>query len=429
MHATALNALDPAPDTAVETFPASATAVDDRFQSDLTTPEAPRPAPPVAVLVGASLSPRADFARWLNTVSRQADAAIELSRLSAQRGDGRLRCAAARFLAACLDDAAADGTTRLFALAAVGLLDALEARPTLEGVARAWRGRLVRSSGLPEPEEHFALAVLEHLGAPRGTFDPGAVYAEYAAIAADDAGLARACQRYRGALDQVLGEDTPRRAVHRRAQPRTQPAVDIPWAFDDAPGWCPAPVDQITAARAAEAAVWSQARCAAHRKSDEARAWSVVRRQAHERAEPARALPILATSPLTPPALTRRAPARLSVVALISALLAACCATVALGLGPAWWVPAMAWIVAAAAAVSDRGPGGWVATGGNLAAGATLAAISLAGLPDWMPIPLPILALAAAACCVAILTTGPARGWFAARDAHGLPRLDAGLSF
>ncbi|MCB9536658.1 MAG: hypothetical protein H6704_10430 [Myxococcales bacterium] len=285
---------DAAPTAVDAAYPAPPTTPDGPFPAGPTVPEA-RPFAPVEVHVGAGSLPRRDLPAWLERVARSPDPPAMLRRLDGLKADAAVRRAAARHLAAVVDDAERTTTTVLFALAAVGRLGADEARPTLETLCRRARARLRRADALPEPEEHLALAVLQHLAAPGGPFEAADVFAAYTDLPTDD--VARACRRYRGALDAALGDDRPARSVHRRQRRREAPVAEIPWAFDDTPGWSPAPVAPTPAGQAAERTLWSQARRIAHRRAEdageaEARLWSQVRRAARRRAE----------QPIPPPA-------------------------------------------------------------------------------------------------------------------------------
>ncbi len=414
-------------------FDAGPTVVDAPFPSGPTVPEAPRFAR-VEVCVGAAPGPRRDLPGWLEGVARADDPPAALRRLDALTADVRVRAAAARHLAAVIDDAERTTTTALFALAAVGRLGADEARPTLERLCRRAWDRLQRVDALPEPEEHLALAVLQHLDAPAGAFEAADAYAAYAALPTDDP--ARACRRYRGALAAVLGVDRPARSVHRRERRRRPPVAEIPWAFDDTPGWSPAPAaPPAPPAPPAEGALWSQARRVAHRRADdperaEARLWSQVRRAARRRADApppppsTDGLSVVLRPPSVVVAVARRTPWVVPVAATAAALLAVAAGSVAVRAGAGALLPALAWLVAATGLASGRGPGWWVGLFGH-GIGA-LGAFALAGADSaWPPGAAWALFGLVGAASAAALGRRDVRRWFFAHDGRGVPRLHA----
>lgn len=416
----------PHADSQSHRFDAGPTVVDAPFPAGPTAPEAPR-------FVGSGAGPRRDLPAWLERVARAADPPAALRRLDALKADAAVRRAAARHLAAVIDDPAHTTTTALFALAAVGRLGADEARPTLETLCRRARARLQRADALPEPEEHLALAVLQHLEAPAGDFEAADVYAAYADLPTDDA--AQACQRYRGALDAALGEDRPARSVHRRGRRPEAPVAEIPWAFDDTPGWSPAPSAQVRAAPAAEGALWSQARRVAHRRADdtqraEARLWSQARRAARRRAEapsaarPTDGLSVILRPPSVVVAVARRTPWVVPVAATVAALLAVTAGGVAVKAGAGALVPAAAWLMAAAGLASGRGPGWWLGVIGHGLGALSAFALATADVA-WPPGAAWVLLGLVGMACTAGLVRPDVRRWFRAHDRRGLPRLHA----
>ncbi len=232
----------PAP-PAAEQRPPAPPAAEQRPPGASASPFAAEPRP--QALRAAVGDPIADFVGWMKRVPAAADPAAELRRLEAHRDEPLLRDAARMYVRMLARRAARQPEAvpeLVMAFGAAAHLRLFEVRDTLrEACARAHE-RLARSGGLPEAEEHFALAALRCIEGRTGSFDLNAVYDEYESMLAqstnvlETAGDAAAAQvlasfatLYQDQLDEVLGDagtPAPAKAPASVAAPRPTPAAD-----------------------------------------------------------------------------------------------------------------------------------------------------------------------------------------------------------
>ncbi|MCB9539721.1 MAG: hypothetical protein H6704_26210 [Myxococcales bacterium] len=262
---------------------------------------APKPAPgpkaspvrPVAAF--AAPTPSTDFVAWMRGLPAHPDPGAELSRLTGLRGDVRVRDAAQLHLSRQLRRLADDPervTDAVFAISAVALLRMNRGRALLVELCGRARERLDLSGGLPEAEEHFALAALRYVDGRTSAFDPMDVYAEYEAMftqateALDRSGEAAAQavmesfgSLYREQLVQVLDDASPEdeatRARLREAAEDASAAASFEQVDPEAVEWA------RRRARAEEDA----ARAASDAARAEAEARAQIEAQARARAE------------------------------------------------------------------------------------------------------------------------------------------------
>jgi hypothetical protein len=188
-----------------------------------TSPEARAPAPESRPARPSTVpgDPTADFVGWMKRVAAATDPAAELRRLDTHRDEPLLRDAARMYVRMLSRRAARQPEAvpeLVLALGAAAHLRLTEVRDTLRESCIRARERLEHSGGLPEAEEHFALAALRCIEGRTGGFDLNAVYDEYESMLAqstsvlETAGDAAAAQvvesfaaLYRDQLDAVLG--------------------------------------------------------------------------------------------------------------------------------------------------------------------------------------------------------------------------------
>jgi hypothetical protein len=193
--------------------------------------------------------PRTEFAQWLAQTAEHEDPEVRLRSLKAYRSDPQVIEQSVEHLQSSLEALSTNEDLVLeviVAIAAAAELRAQSARPLLEQMCAAARGRLLEHATLPFVEEHFSLAALRALDQPEGRFSLVVVYEEYEQIiqtvSREDVSdekrrkiLKRTTTRYRRALEHVLfdqvdqsesGTDIDQHEVEKTksAEPLSSPA-------------------------------------------------------------------------------------------------------------------------------------------------------------------------------------------------------------
>ncbi|MCB9544080.1 MAG: hypothetical protein H6703_16755, partial [Myxococcales bacterium] len=224
-------------------------------------PAAPPP-PPVDDLdesiIEASLSslaeldpddPPVDFRAWMDRLPSAPDPGGRLAELERYAADARLAVAAVTHLEERLGEAltgGADATLPLiFAISAVAHLRIEAARPQLRALCRRALDRLDVQRGIPEAEEHFALAALRAIDDASVRFAAMVSYEEYQTILtkiaegmAEGGGVAERVrtfylERYRQRLGEALAptaaeevDTAAREALELAAQQQLQREIE-----------------------------------------------------------------------------------------------------------------------------------------------------------------------------------------------------------
>jgi len=128
------------------------------------------------------------FTDWMGEVAASSDPSGALLSLEARREDEDLVLAARTHLEALLAQGA-DGGPLFFAIAAVAHLGDHDARPLLLDICEPARKRVIEDQGLPEAEEHFALAALRYLDGHTDRFAAMVIYEEYETIIQQASGV------------------------------------------------------------------------------------------------------------------------------------------------------------------------------------------------------------------------------------------------
>jgi len=130
----------------------------------------------------------ATFADWMDEVAASSDPSGALLTLETRRDDGELLLAARAHLETLLAQEV-EGGPLFFAIAAIAHLGDHDARPILLKICEPARKRVVDDQGLPEAEEHFALAALRYLDGHTDRFAAMVIYEEYETIIQQASGV------------------------------------------------------------------------------------------------------------------------------------------------------------------------------------------------------------------------------------------------
>jgi hypothetical protein len=156
-------------------------------------PTAPRPEKARPIPQAPPADPREDFVGWMKSLHGHAAPGDQLRRLTAPEAleDARLRDAARMYLGLQVRKAGTGGDTLtelVNAIGAAGYLRLHEGEAALRQLCERCRERLRASAGLPEVEEHYALAAIRAVRLGQ-RFDFDEVFEEYESMLSQSAAM------------------------------------------------------------------------------------------------------------------------------------------------------------------------------------------------------------------------------------------------